>query len=680
MASRGVNFRFVATNAASRAMRQIRDDLGKVQRSMNNARKAGGSWNAGLNANRRAVQQFGFQMTDFAVQVSGGQSAMLAFTQQGGQMLQFFGPAGAIAAAFLAVFGSLAIAFTRSGKALSDLFPLTGVLKKQFSAIGDSVLIVKEALLDFTNVVVNNLDVILIAASVLAVFFASRWVASFVAAKIAVYGMTTSLAAMTRHMRLYGAGATMAAVATRGFAGATMAAVGALRVMKKILITTGVGALVIGLGYAIERFVAMSRVVGGFGNLFRLMGDVIKETMTGWMQHLVAFDLEVRAVQDDIRDSFYKWVHHVGNLFKGLFAGISAMWGKLPAVFGEIMFNLGQIVARGVGSLVDMITKPFNVLIEQLNRIPGVSIPVMNSVVNAVNSVVSPFGDAGADAGRAFTDAMNKEMSEFVPFGNASLFRERAAQIRDAANGATPALDRLVEVWNSARDEQVDVRDWFGGSGVADETIENVSGLTKELNDAEQAAKSMTDSLAGVFHGVGSQITKVLVGVGTMQEKVVGVFNTIMNRVGALGEKLIDMALDQLITQLFGNLISVFGGGSMSGFNFSSIFSPRGFATGGYTGHGAVSAPAGIVHGREYVMNAAATSRIGVPALDAMNSGMAVSGDNDNGGGLNININIDARGAQQGVGAEISTRLDEFARNELPDHVQRINNDPYARG
>lgn len=47
--------------------------------------------------------QAGYQMQDFAVQIAGGQNAMVAFAQQGSQMLGVFGPAGAIAGAALAV-------------------------------------------------------------------------------------------------------------------------------------------------------------------------------------------------------------------------------------------------------------------------------------------------------------------------------------------------------------------------------------------------------------------------------------------------------------------------------------------------------------------------------------------------------------------------------------------------
>jgi len=58
--------------------------------------------------------------------------------------------------------------------------------------------------------------------------------------------------------------------------------------------------------------------------------------------------------------------------------------------------------------------------------------------------------------------------------------------------------------------------------------------------------------------------------------------------------------------------------------NISSIRSQSaGFMTGGYTGNKAANEVAGVVHGREYVMDAAATSRIGVSNLKALQSGAA---------------------------------------------------------
>lgn len=67
-----------------------------------------------------------------------------------------------------------------------------------------------------------------------------------------------------------------------------------------------------------------------------------------------------------------------------------------------------------------------------------------------------------------------------------------------------------------------------------------------------------------------------------------------------------------------------------------------GFQRGGYTGDGSAGDVAGPVHRQEFVFDAAATRRIGVPALEAMRSGARLNGSaapsNDNGSKANIRI------------------------------------------
>lgn len=69
-----------------------------------------------LNRNKAAVQQLGYQVGDFAVQVGSGTSALTAFAQQGSQVLGFLGPWGAVAGAALAVTVPLVGAFLDSGE------------------------------------------------------------------------------------------------------------------------------------------------------------------------------------------------------------------------------------------------------------------------------------------------------------------------------------------------------------------------------------------------------------------------------------------------------------------------------------------------------------------------------------------------------------------------------------
>jgi len=62
------------------------------------------------------AQQAGYQFGDLAVQIQGGTNAAVAFGQQGSQLLGFFGPAGAIAGAGLAIATGLIAPFIRAKK------------------------------------------------------------------------------------------------------------------------------------------------------------------------------------------------------------------------------------------------------------------------------------------------------------------------------------------------------------------------------------------------------------------------------------------------------------------------------------------------------------------------------------------------------------------------------------
>ncbi|HEY4136497.1 MAG TPA: hypothetical protein VGO34_14930 [Alphaproteobacteria bacterium] len=75
---------------------------------------------AGLSRYRSGIQQAGYQVGDFAVQVASGQNGLVAFTQQASQLLQVFGPYGAVAGAALAITGALGVAFLRTGESAGD--------------------------------------------------------------------------------------------------------------------------------------------------------------------------------------------------------------------------------------------------------------------------------------------------------------------------------------------------------------------------------------------------------------------------------------------------------------------------------------------------------------------------------------------------------------------------------
>lgn len=57
---------------------------------------------------KNTMQQAGYQVQDFAVQVQGGQSALVAFAQQGSQLAGAFGPGGAVLGAVIAIGSAVA--------------------------------------------------------------------------------------------------------------------------------------------------------------------------------------------------------------------------------------------------------------------------------------------------------------------------------------------------------------------------------------------------------------------------------------------------------------------------------------------------------------------------------------------------------------------------------------------
>lgn len=82
----------------------------------------------------QVIGQAGFQVQDFAVQVAGGQNAMVAFAQQGSQLLGVFGGFGAVAGAALAV----AAVVTQMASGKTNAEQLSESLERQttqFSAI-----------------------------------------------------------------------------------------------------------------------------------------------------------------------------------------------------------------------------------------------------------------------------------------------------------------------------------------------------------------------------------------------------------------------------------------------------------------------------------------------------------------------------------------------------------------
>ena len=172
------------------------------------------------------------------------------------------------------------------------------------------------------------------------------------------------------------------------------------------------------------------------------------------------------------------------------------------------------------------------------------------------------------------------------------------------------------------------------------------------------------------------------------------------------GEKLIDTlkrAVLQAVLLGEGPLGGLLGGGIFKGlFGGGGEAAPPGFARGGWTGSGATTDVAGVVHAEEYVFDAAATRRIGVANLEALrraarrgyrSGGFVTDGRpvvRDSGGARSgdeaarravFEINVSGTGNSEiraGVHEAIRAAFDEYSNRQLPGLVRMIQTDRWG--
>lgn len=120
------------TAPARQATKAVDNFTNSLQRSGRGANQLGANMGKATRDTRKfamtGMQQAGYQVGDFAVQVGMGTSALQAFGQQGSQLLGIFGPFGAALGAVVAIAAALGNAFMKSSEEASDLQKNTTLL------------------------------------------------------------------------------------------------------------------------------------------------------------------------------------------------------------------------------------------------------------------------------------------------------------------------------------------------------------------------------------------------------------------------------------------------------------------------------------------------------------------------------------------------------------------------
>jgi hypothetical protein len=307
MAAKGLLFTIRGRNDAAAAVNSFNSGLDRVRSTTSKMIPTQSGFNKGLSENRRAIQQVGFQLSDFAIQIAGGQNAMLAFTQQGGQVLQFFGPFGAIAGALLAIFGSLAIAFVKTGQSLTAMIPAFGQVSGEIQWLVTAFGRVFEVAKQGFEILLSNLDVVVIAISLLAGQVMGAWIIS------------------------------------------TFTVTGALVALRAVLVTLLPYALILGVAILIERFMRLIEVTGGWAQALQRLSAFASEVFRSMSESANGMYYYVEGVARSIQVAFLSAFSGVVDAWNAAMGAITSGYNQFASVVGAdlISWTAGQFDAAG---------------------------------------------------------------------------------------------------------------------------------------------------------------------------------------------------------------------------------------------------------------------------------------------------------------------------------------------
>ena len=291
---------------------------------------------------RGALQQSGYQIGDFAVQVANGTNKLQAFGQQAPQLLQVFGPIGSIVGAAVAVLAAFGVIASKTGKNIENLGSAFGVLEAPMRATIASLAALKESFGSVLPAIRDNIDTVIIAAGLYVAWIGVKMVAASLAAATSTISLTGSFTSV-RFAIFHAAGAGKTWVASLLIMKlATLQLGAALLAVGKLFLRFLPVLIIVGLAKAIELFMRLKAGAGSFGEALKLLSDVAVEAWDRMKDGLwvlgIAFTKTARQLKLAFVKAFAfvqsKWAALVGSIAN---TGVAKRFGLLQGVREDVL-------------------------------------------------------------------------------------------------------------------------------------------------------------------------------------------------------------------------------------------------------------------------------------------------------------------------------------------------------
>lgn len=353
---------------------------------------------------------------------------------------------------------------------IGDTFTLIGNAALQLVGTWDQLLGASSMVADALILLADNLERLASIGIAFAAFMAGRWVAAFVAARVATFSLAT-----------------------------------ALTVLRAAIIRTGIGALIVAAGELIYQFSSLVKSVGGIGTAFKLLWGVAKESAGRiGLAFQAAFALlsaaweGYRALVFTVLDAIVKGtvtaVDRYIAVWAGAFESVKAIWGVLPGTIGDFAFQAANGLIAGIEAMLNGVATRINNFIGGINAalamLPEWAVGEGGAQIGLLDPfnlgrINNPFEGGASAAGAAAADAFATAFDQTYVrspelFGNlADEAAAAAAGYLDAAGELAAATVTPLESWQALKDAVIAV-----GEKGAD-----------ALDDAADAADRVADAM-----------------------------------------------------------------------------------------------------------------------------------------------------------------------------------------
>jgi hypothetical protein len=590
---------------------------------------------------RSGLQQTGYQVGDFAVQVANGTSAMQAFGQQAPQLLQIFGPVGAIAGAAVAIFAAFAVVIEKAGGKAKGLSDALGVMKEPLQAVMESLSGLKDVAKDTFQFLLNSIDTVIISVGLLAAKFAITKVAAIAfGATMATSGTLTQTFAL--QAALAGRSLTVlekSAIAARIAMNALAVKLTALSLAFKALIPV---AIVMLLGIIIEKFLELRQNLGSFGAALKAISDLMVAVFNHIGTQVALMSESVKMAALEIRLEYIKQ-------------------------FNEIAKAAKEILPESVLNFVGLTVNDKDV--KKLEETSGKSLEETKTLLKE-----PPIGDIWETFAKNFN---SKDVKLKLPGGGGEDedmggLKSGGVPIPQASPMTKDYMAKLAEL-NLQIDQITEKQRLMDQLGLSESVAEQAAQMTVGFKQTDEQVAQLVEKLKLLerLKKPVESFAEAIKDVGkTIKSEFSSAFESVINGTKSVGEafrgmilKIIMSLADRAMNSAFDDLFSKMAKASGTSGGFADLFSKGVSYLGGLFGGGTTSEVPGLADGG--YASATKPHLIGErgPELFIPSASGRVVSNSDlggMGGQVNQTFNI-TTGVQQTVRAEIQSLMPQIA-------------------